>query len=150
MEVRPCYYVLTEQRILYMRVQNPMAEEDFPKDMFLVNKPLYSYKFCNLLENRQNIEADREPDTVSDKEQEAEESEKELFVPNTCVLVVDDNEINRMVAEEMLKPFGIQVDTASDGSCALEMIQHKKYDLIFMDHLMPVMNGIEAVKALSV
>ena len=48
----------------------------------------------------------------------------------------------------MLKPLRLQTDTASDGRQALDMIQKKKYDLVLMDHLMPVMNGIEAVEAL--
>ena len=48
----------------------------------------------------------------------------------------------------MLKPLRMQIENASDGKCALEMIKDKKYDLIFMDHLMPVMNGIEAVMEL--
>ena len=42
----------------------------------------------------------------------------------------------------------MQIDTASDGKQALEMIKDKKYDLIFMDHLMPVMDGVEAVSEL--
>ena len=48
----------------------------------------------------------------------------------------------------MLKPLQLQMDTASDGRQALEMIQQETYDLVLMDHLMPVMNGIEAVEAL--
>ncbi|MDR1977778.1 MAG: response regulator [Synergistaceae bacterium] len=59
------------------------------------------------------------------------------------VLVVDDNEINLIVASELLKQYDIQADTAQSGSEALRMMDEKKYDLIFMDHMMPEMDGIE-------
>ena len=42
----------------------------------------------------------------------------------------------------------MQIETASDGKQALELVQSKEYDLVFMDHLMPVMDGIEAIKAI--
>lgn len=72
----------------------------------------------------------------------------EFTAPEAHILIVDDNEINRMIAVEMLEPLQMQIETAVDGQQALEMIQEKHYDLIFMDHFMPKMNGIEAVSAL--
>lgn len=119
---------------------NPMAEDAFPEDIVTRNKPLYSYPFCQFLENR---EASMAEDT-----QTAGETETEGLSPEVRVLIVDDNEINRMIAAEMLSPLGIQIDTASDGEQALEMVQEEHYHVIFMDHLMPVMNGIEAAKAI--
>jgi len=59
------------------------------------------------------------------------------------VLIVDDIEMNLYVAEEMLLPYGLQVDKAISGQEAIEKIKHNKYDLIFMDHMMPIMDGIE-------
>ncbi len=63
-------------------------------------------------------------------------------------MIVDDNEINRMVAEEMLKPLKMHIETALDGKQALKLVQENHYDMIFMDHLMPVMNGIETTQAI--
>ncbi|MDR1965745.1 MAG: response regulator [Synergistaceae bacterium] len=60
------------------------------------------------------------------------------------VMVVDDNEINLLVASELLKQYGIEADTAESGEEALRMLDGKKYDLVFMDHMMPGMDGIEA------
>lgn len=119
---------------------NPMAKNEFPEDTFTMNKPLYSYNFCNFIENREAW-----------GQENAETEEKinaEMFLPEVQVLVVDDNEINRVIAIEMLNTFGMQIDTALDGQQAVEMVQEKKYDLIFMDHQMPIMDGIEAIKAI--
>ena len=44
----------------------------------------------------------------------------------------------------MLEPLELQIDTAENGQEALEMVQNTRYDLVFMDHFMPVMDGIEA------
>ena len=46
----------------------------------------------------------------------------------------------------MLKPLEMEIEIAMDGRQALEMARKKQYDLIFMDHFMPVMNGVEAAK----
>ena len=129
-------------------LRNPMVEKDFAEDIFTMNKPLYSYNFCNLIENRQVSAENREIPSREETEQ-ATAAEEDFLAPDASVLIVDDNEINCMVAEEMLKPLQLRIiDTAEDGRQALELIQKNRYDLVFMDHLMPVMDGIEAVTAL--
>lgn len=64
------------------------------------------------------------------------------------VLVVDDNEVNRRVAILFLRSFGAQVHEAKDGQVALGKAQEMRYDLILMDLQMPVMDGIEATRAI--
>ena len=66
------------------------------------------------------------------------------------VLLVEDNEINREIAEEILKSVGIVVETAIDGAEAVEKVRGKPgvYDLVLMDIQMPVMNGYEATRAI--
>jgi two-component system sensor histidine kinase/response regulator len=59
-------------------------------------------------------------------------------------LVVDDVEVNQIVASAMLKRLGYQVDISADGSYALQAVQSTQYDVILMDCLMPVMDGYEA------
>jgi signal transduction histidine kinase/CheY-like chemotaxis protein/HPt (histidine-containing phosphotransfer) domain-containing protein len=69
------------------------------------------------------------------------------YMPYGCVLVVDDVATNLYVAEGLLKPFGIKVTTASSGFEAIDIINSgKTFDIIFMDHMMPEMDGIETVK----
>ena len=63
--------------------------------------------------------------------------------PDAKLLVVDDNESNLLVVTKLLRDTKIQIDTAKSGAEALEKTLDKAYDLIFMDHLMPEMDGIE-------
>ena len=67
------------------------------------------------------------------------------------ILLVEDNELNQEIAQEILEDVGFTVDTADDGSVAVERIQKMPagtYDLILMDVQMPIMNGYEATKAI--
>jgi signal transduction histidine kinase/CheY-like chemotaxis protein/HPt (histidine-containing phosphotransfer) domain-containing protein len=66
-------------------------------------------------------------------------------LPSVRILVVDDISANLKVAEGLLSPYDAVVDTCLSGEEAIEMIKDKTYDLVFMDHMMPEMNGIEAV-----
>lgn len=80
--------------------------------------------------------------------QEAEDDIMNFTAPNAKILLVDDNEINRKVALGLLEPLQMQIDTAINGKNAIDMIEQKEYDLVFMDHMMPVMDGIDATKRL--
>lgn len=64
------------------------------------------------------------------------------------VLIVEDNEVNRMIAREMLISLGLDVIEAADGQQALNMLDSHKVDLIIMDCLMPVMDGYETARAI--
>jgi signal transduction histidine kinase/CheY-like chemotaxis protein len=63
---------------------------------------------------------------------------------NASVLVVDDNRINLKVALAFLARHNIKADSAANGLGAVRMVQQKNYDLVFMDHMMPGMDGVEA------
>jgi len=67
-----------------------------------------------------------------------------LYAPDAKVLVVDDNEFNIRVAEGLIGLFKINVQTAFSGKEAIEMVQKNDYDIVFMDHMMPEMDGVEA------
>ncbi len=65
------------------------------------------------------------------------------------ILLVEDNELNREIAVELLKQYGFRIDTAENGAEAVEKVRHAApgdYDLVLMDVQMPVMNGYEATK----
>ena len=62
------------------------------------------------------------------------------------VLIVEDNEVNRMIAREVLLSLGLNVDEAANGVEALEFLQRNRPDLVLMDCLMPVMDGYETAK----
>ncbi|MFP3088859.1 ATP-binding protein [Treponema sp. TIM-1] len=71
---------------------------------------------------------------------------KDFSAPDAKILVVDDIEINLDVAEAMLASFDIKADLAQKGILAIELVQKFSYDIIFMDHMMPEMDGVETTK----
>ena len=76
-----------------------------------------------------------------------EDSEEVKFIAsNAHILLVDDNEMNIKVGKALLEIFKMNIDTAANGRKALEMVINNKYDLVFMDHMMPEMDGIEATR----
>ena len=65
-----------------------------------------------------------------------------------CVLVVDDNQIDRMIAQKLLEMSGLEVAVVKDGAEAVDTIQSNRYDMVFMDMEMPGKNGYEATREL--
>ncbi len=75
-----------------------------------------------------------------------EYSYKELFhAPNARILVVDDTEMNVTVMENLLKKTRIRIDTAMSGKEAIRLCATNRYDVLFIDHMMPDMDGIETL-----
>ena len=64
------------------------------------------------------------------------------------ILLVEDNEINQEIACELLTSMNLQVDVAENGEEALKAVQAKRYDMVFMDIQMPVMDGLEATRCI--
>jgi len=64
------------------------------------------------------------------------------------ILLVEDNDINQIVAREQLLDFGVVVDVADNGRIAVDMVQAAPYDLVFMDMQMPEMDGPSATRAI--
>ena len=74
-----------------------------------------------------------------------EEAER-MWAPDLKVLLVDDMEISRNVALDIISGMDVKCDTASDGPGAIDMVMSNDYDIVFMDIAMPVMNGIDTLK----
>jgi len=89
------------------------------------------------------------PLKVGEKQVEAIKlSGGEIDTSGLSVLVVDDNQINRLVLDASLEKLNIKADVAVDGQDAIFKCKQHKYDLIFMDCVMPVLDGLEATKIL--
>lgn len=90
---------------------------------------------------------------LRDSKEEKNEIEKEEIVykdySNKKVLIVDDNKMNIKVASHIMKPYNFEIDEALSGEECLNIIKNKDYDLIFMDYMMPDMDGIETLKNLK-
>ena len=71
---------------------------------------------------------------------------RKLIPPIGKVLVADDMDMSLYVMKEILTPYGLQIDTVTDGLEAVEKVKQNVYDLVFMDNMMPTMNGIEATQ----
>ncbi len=110
---------------------DPLLEESHAKNARMVNKPLYTLNFTQLL-NHEEL-------GISDKKQEA----MSFTAPDAHILIVDDNELNLKVAVGLLEPLQMHIDTVTSGKEALKYVSKNKYDIIFMDHMMPVMDGVE-------
>lgn len=102
----------------------------------VVKKPLYALNLAMIFngEEIRNIAA------------EQREEEFNFVAPEAHVLIVDDNPINLTVATGLLNPLEMNIDEAKSGFEALEKINEKMYDLIFMDHMMPEMDGVETTR----
>lgn len=102
----------------------------------IFSKPLYISNLYGAI-----VEAKNDADVV-------EEKEEQITFEGKKILLVEDNAVNTKVALLLFKPLMMEIDTAQNGQVALEMVQKKHYDLVFMDHMMPVMDGVEATLAI--
>jgi signal transduction histidine kinase/ActR/RegA family two-component response regulator len=113
-----------------------------------------SSKFCKLMGGSLSVESvygqgscftARLPYIPTENPDTSEQESADVFsAPNCRVLVVDDIEINLMVAEAMLELFDITPDLAKSGAEAIQKVTEKEYDVVFMDHMMPEMDGVTA------
>ena len=127
---------LEEWKTTFCILQNPMQQNLSGEHATLIHKPMYSLNFCQAI-NREEISYNEE-----------KEREISFSAPDARILIVDDTEMNLKVAIGLLEPLHLQIDTAENGKCAVQMVQKQQYDIVFMDHMMPVMDGIEATKAI--
>jgi PAS domain S-box-containing protein len=110
--------------------------EKVPPNMQLIQIPLTSLLLSRFLGGKVY-----DPNSIYN-----DDTESSLQLHNASFLVVDDIEINLIIAGEMLVFYGGLVETASSGAEAVRMIKEKDYDIVFMDHMMPEMDGVDATK----
>ena len=72
-----------------------------------------------------------------------------FYAPLAHVLVIDDTETNLIVFKGLLRETGVQIDEASSGKQALMLTEKKDYDVIFIDHMMPEMDGLETLEEMK-
>ena len=102
-------------------------------NLLVVKKPLFALNIAMILNGEDMKLANQD-----------ESSEFDFIAPDARVLIVDDNAVNLTVAEGLLEPLKMQVDTATGGKEAIDMISQAHYDIVFMDHMMPEIDGVEA------
>jgi signal transduction histidine kinase/CheY-like chemotaxis protein/HPt (histidine-containing phosphotransfer) domain-containing protein len=110
--------------------------EAFIPNVRFVSLPVQSLSIANVLNGKSDIKGYSENASVS--------GVIRYSFPSAQVLIVDDIKTNLKVAEGLLAPYHVKVDTCLSGAEAIELAKYINYDIIFMDHMMPLMDGIEA------
>jgi CheY-like chemotaxis protein/HPt (histidine-containing phosphotransfer) domain-containing protein len=104
------------------------------QNLRLLAMPVHSISVANILNN-----------TVDDfSYSEISGSTVRFTAPDASIVIVDDINTNLIVAEGLLSPYQMRIRLCSGGMEAIEAVSTKPYDLVFMDHMMPDMDGIEA------
>lgn len=78
-----------------------------------------------------------------------EQYKVQFIAPKARILVVDDNAINLKVFVNLLKQTKIQIDTADCGDAGILLFKRNQYDVVFLDHMMPIKDGIETIKEMK-
>lgn len=118
-----------------------MKNSDTTESKYYNYQQMYPY---NLMMQAANILNGHPVKTASKKANVYEDT----TFPSAHILIVDDNDVNSSVAKRLMEPYEMDIDLASNGFDALKMASEKVYDLIFLDHMMPGMDGIETVHKL--
>lgn len=101
----------------------------------IVRKPFYNLSVINILNSTDSPEGDA--------------AEMEILTcPGVRVLVVDDEPMNLLVMKGIFKAWNMEVETAESGMQAIALCREQPFDLVFLDHMMPEMDGIETLKEL--
>lgn len=143
-------YIIAERALFTEKVQQAVVhslelkclvitafDEPFDLDIprvKMIRKPTFSMGLYSALGLGEEIPPD-----------DSTEDESFLFTaPEANVLIVDDNPVNLTVAAGIIEPLDMHVDTAGGALEAVEKVKKHSYDIIFMDHMMPEVDGVEA------
>lgn len=108
---------------------------DLP-NLVVVKKPIYSLNLTLLLKH-ENLQF-----TYND----SDDVDFDFIAPDAEILVVDDSSVNLTVVEGLLEPLKIKIHTALSGKEAIDKISAFRYDIVFMDHMMPELDGVETTR----
>ena len=129
------YFDSVAKKINVVVIVNQNGQHTFPEGVRSIAKPFYVLPVSEVLQGeKQHFDSRR----VNQK--------KRFILPKASVLIVDDNHMNLKVASGLLRPYQMEIVTTDSGKNALELMQQRKFDLIFMDHMMPEMDGVETLK----
>ena len=142
-------YIIVEKHLFGERIKKSLADNPRLKCLLIapfesaadintprvkmLHKPVFSLGLYSALGLGENLA-------------EISDSSEDNFVftaPDAHILIVDDNPINLTVACGIIEPLGMQVDTATGALETIEKVKKIKYDIVFMDHMMPEVDGIE-------
>lgn len=101
-------------------------------NLLIMKKPIFIMNIATILNGEELYFAE-----------DMQKKDFDFIAPEAHVLIVDDNAVNLTVAEGLLEPLKMKIETATSGKEAIEKITSFHYDIVFMDHMMPELDGVE-------
>ena len=136
-KVREKLEFMFERNNIYLVLENGEHSESQYMQYKQLQLPLIGLQIINAINDEEIISSIKKKNF-----------DRSQIIPLTYahVLIVDDNTTNLQVAMGLMAPYKMKIDTATSGFKALDMIRNVKYDAIFMDHMMPEMDGVETTR----
>lgn len=149
-------FTLPEDKQVFLFIEHPMFLE--PVKEFICQNPQITavllvnfydnveYEIPNLLILRKPLYVLNIAMILNGEKMNFDDSEKQDFdfiAPEAEILIVDDNAVNLTVAQGLLEPLKMKIDKAESGKAAIDKINKHHYDIVFMDHMMPELDGVE-------
>lgn len=125
------YFDSLSSRINVALVVRPGFAEETGQRIQILYKPLYGVQIVSFLNRVTDIEEDNVREYIT--------------FPGVKTLLVDDEHMNLVVEGELFSGYGMEISTAQSGEEAILMCSENHYDIVFMDHMMPGMDGVEAM-----
>lgn len=134
-QAHPAYFDELAERTNVVAVLDRVNEKDVPNsDIYIIYKPFYILSIASVLNGK-----------LAEKRLLGVDNGSKFAVWDAHILVVDDNKMNLRVVEGILQDYKIKVTSAISGAEGLEKITSADYDFVFMDIMMPEMDGIETM-----
>lgn len=130
------FYENIADKICVTLIQNRRDAVEVPANIRCVYKPVYELPLAAIFNNESMIV----------NLHDAKSGGISFTAPRARVLIVDDNIINLEVAVGLMQPYKMQVLTVESGKDAIRVLNSKDFDLVFMDHMMPEMDGVETTQ----
>ena len=127
------YFEEISYQLVVVMLQNRENAEQPGGNIKMVYKPYYVLSIAAMLNGEYSLQ----------RLDGSHYHDKRFIAPEATVLVVDDNLMNLKVVEGLLRPYKIKVFVATSGKECLSKLDNMRYDIIFMDHMMPEMDGVE-------
>ena len=130
------YFNSLGERLDLVVIQDRLKAISLPKHVKCLYKPFYVLSIASVLNNEKYVANLNQKNSASIR----------FTAPDAKVLIVDDNITNLKVAEGLMRPYNMKIITVMSGQDAIDALATKDYNIVFMDHMMPEMDGVEATR----
>lgn len=132
----PDFFIAKSRKAEVVVIQDRLNAIDIPNGIKCIYKPFYVLSVAAFLNH----------ESIATNVGERRNSSIRFTAPKARVLVVDDNPINLKVAAGLMRPYNMQVITADSAKTAFSLLRSKDFHVVFMDHMMPEVDGVEATQ----